>query len=206
VSGPVVFFLALDQGTSFAAGAAHGSLMGAAGQTGFCLGYAWSGRAGGWPVALAGGALGFAAGALALAAGVRLPVGPLAAILACCVALTLALMPATSVAAVPVSLGRCDIPWHMATGLVVVLALTRAAPLLGADGHARGVPGGHGGAGGIRAARPWSTACDRGAARPAARDVVVRGVLRGAGADAPCAPASSADSRRRVALHSSRRR
>ena len=94
VSGPIVFFLALDQGTSFAAAAAHGSLMGAAGQAAFCVAYGWSGRLGRWPAALALGAVGFAVGALALGTATRLPLAPLVLILAGCVALALAAMPA----------------------------------------------------------------------------------------------------------------
>jgi hypothetical protein len=131
VSGPVVFFLALDQGTSFAAATAHGSLTGAAGQASFCLGYAWSASTRRWSLALAGGTLAFAAGALALGPAVRLPAPALVAILACWIVLALALMPRTAAAAEPVSLGRWDIPWRMMTGTVVVLALTRAGPLLG---------------------------------------------------------------------------
>src|SRR5207244_11459138 len=38
-SGPVAFFLALDQGVTFAAGAATGSITGAAAQAAFCVLY-----------------------------------------------------------------------------------------------------------------------------------------------------------------------
>jgi len=131
VSGPIVFFLALDQGTSFAAAAAHGSLMGAAGQAAFCVAYGWSGRLGRWPAALALGAVGFAVGALALGTAARLPLAPLVLILAGCVALALAAMPAPAAGGTPASLGRWDIPCRMATGTIAVVALTRAAPLLG---------------------------------------------------------------------------
>ena len=132
VSGPVVFFLALDQGPSFAAATARGSLMGAAGQASFCVGYAWLGRAYGWPLALAGGTLAFAAGALAIAPVVRLAVAALVAILACWIVLMLAFMPPRARAvSISASLGRWDIPWRMITGTLLVLVLTRAAPLLG---------------------------------------------------------------------------
>lgn len=130
VSGPVVFFLALDQGAAFAAATARGSLVGAAGQASFCLGYAWTGRGSGWPAALAGGTLAFGAGALAVGPAARLPIAALVVLLGCWIAAALALMPpATAAGAVPP--GRWDIPWRMATGALLVLALTRAAPVVG---------------------------------------------------------------------------
>jgi hypothetical protein len=131
VSGPTVFFLALDQGTSFAAATAHGTLTGVAGQAGFCVAYGWSGRVCRWPAALASGALGFAMGALALGTAAQLPLATLLVLVAGCVALALRAMPAPLVGTAPVSLGRWDIPWRMATGTVAVVTLTRAAPLLG---------------------------------------------------------------------------
>lgn len=133
VSGPIALFLALEQGTSFAAAAAHGTLIGAAGQAGFCLAFAWSGRAVPWPVALASGTAGFAAGALAFEGAARLPGPTLAALLAAMVLLALSLMPAAAVpGSSPVSLGRWDIPARMFTAGTAVLGLTAAAPALGA--------------------------------------------------------------------------
>src|SRR5579864_924704 len=40
-SGPVVFLLALDQGTTFAARAAQGTLLGLISVVSFCLAYCW---------------------------------------------------------------------------------------------------------------------------------------------------------------------
>jgi hypothetical protein len=131
VSGPVVLILALDQGTSFAAATAHGTLTGAAGQASFCLGYAWSERAGRWPAALAGGVLAFALGALAFQPAGRLPALPLVATLVVWISLMLALMPVVPVERPEVSFGRWDIPWRMMTGTAVVLAITRVAPAVG---------------------------------------------------------------------------
>src|SRR6266853_4931172 len=62
-SGPVCWFLAIEQGTGFAAAAARGCLAGAAAEAGFCLAYAVAGRKGGWICSLAAGTLAFAAGA-----------------------------------------------------------------------------------------------------------------------------------------------
>jgi len=131
VSGPIAFFLALDQGTTFAADAAHGTLTGVAGQTGFCVAYGWSGYVGRWPVALAGGALGFAVGAFALGTAANLPLAPLIVLLVACVTLAFLVMPASADDTAPNSLGPWDIPCRMATGAIAVVTLTRAAPLLG---------------------------------------------------------------------------
>lgn len=171
VSGPIAFFLALEQGTSFAAAAAHGTLTGAAGQAGFCLAYAWSGRAVAWPAALASGTAGFAAGALAFEGAARLPGPTLAGLLAALVLLTLTVMPAGVPGASPVSMGRWDLPARMITAGAAVLALTTAAPALGPRFS------------GVLAAYPIITAVltvfahrDQGAAHASA---VLRGLLLG---------------------------
>jgi hypothetical protein len=62
-SGPVCWFLAIEQGTGFAAAAARGCLAGAAAEAGFCLAYAIAARKCGWICSLAAGTLAFATGA-----------------------------------------------------------------------------------------------------------------------------------------------
>ncbi|MGH7421072.1 MAG: hypothetical protein ACREI4_05540, partial [Candidatus Rokuibacteriota bacterium] len=54
-TGPVAFFIALDQGEPFAATAALGSLGGAAAEAAFCVAYGWVGLRAGWPLALLAG-------------------------------------------------------------------------------------------------------------------------------------------------------
>jgi hypothetical protein len=65
-SGPVAFFLSLDHGLAFAAGAAAGSMTGAAAQAVFCVFYGHSARGRRWMVPLAAGSLGFALASVAL--------------------------------------------------------------------------------------------------------------------------------------------
>src|ERR1700693_2386658 len=65
-SGPVCFFLALEQGTGFAAATARGSLAGAAGESGVALAYVITAREAGWPAAVGAGTLGYAATAALL--------------------------------------------------------------------------------------------------------------------------------------------
>ena len=60
-SGPVCWFLALEQGTGFAAAAARGCLGGAAAEAGFCLAYGVTARNAGWPRSIGAGTAGFAA-------------------------------------------------------------------------------------------------------------------------------------------------
>jgi hypothetical protein len=47
-SGPVVFFIALEQGKSFAARTAQATLMGLISVSAFCLTYSWASRHIGW--------------------------------------------------------------------------------------------------------------------------------------------------------------
>ncbi|HEY7834721.1 MAG TPA: hypothetical protein VIG30_14200 [Ktedonobacterales bacterium] len=66
-SGPILFFLALNRGTGFAAAAAAGTLTGTLSQVAFCLSYAWVATwRHSWPVALALALLAFGAMTTAL--------------------------------------------------------------------------------------------------------------------------------------------
>ncbi|HEU5200694.1 MAG TPA: hypothetical protein VFU32_13730, partial [Ktedonobacterales bacterium] len=60
-SGPVIFFLALAQGATFAATAAAGILAGVVSVACFCLAYSWLALRWGWPFNLITGWLIFAA-------------------------------------------------------------------------------------------------------------------------------------------------
>ena len=130
-SGPVAFFLAVDQGTGFAATAALGSLAGTAAQAGFCLAYGFAARRHSWPAAFSAGTVAFAAVALLLEAAGR-PLWLLLLIVEASLTAALLLTPRQSsglpVAAPP----RWDIPARMVVATVLVLVLTSAAPLLGA--------------------------------------------------------------------------
>ncbi len=131
-SGPVCFFLAMEQGPGFAATAASGCLAGAAAEAGFCLAYAHAARRVGWPVAIAAGTLAFAAAASLLAA-TALPLWPLAAAAVAALAVALAVLPRHDPA--PLTLPappRWDIPARMAVATALVFGLTELAPLVGA--------------------------------------------------------------------------
>jgi hypothetical protein len=130
-SGPVCFFLALDEGPGFAAAAGLGCLAGAAAEAGFCIAYGRVARHAGWPVALIVASVAFVAGAAVLTA-VALPLWPLAILV--CAALTLAqwLLPRlgrgnTELPGLP----PWDIPARMIVATSLVLGLTALAPYAG---------------------------------------------------------------------------
>jgi hypothetical protein len=130
-SGPVCFFLALDQGPGFAAAAGLGCLAGAAAEAGFCIGYGRIAPGASWPVALAVASVAFAAGAAVLAAA-ALSLWPLVILVCAALALALRLLP---------RLGRSDPelsrlpPWNIPARMIVatalVLGLTALAPYAG---------------------------------------------------------------------------
>lgn len=129
-SGPIAFFLVLEHGPGFAAGAALGSLAGALAQGVFCLGYAALAFRGGWPAAFAGGALAFAAAGAALQA-LALPLWPLTALVMGGLGVAMLLMPRGAEARRPSPPPRWDIPARMVVATALVLALTAAAATLG---------------------------------------------------------------------------
>jgi hypothetical protein len=135
-SGPVSFFLALEQGTSFAATAAAGSVAGVAASAVFAIAYAAMARRSGWPASLAVASLAFAAAVVGLHAmplGSGLPI-PLLALYAGGVAAALIgirLIPPPSALEQAPEPPRWDLPLRMVVATGLVIAITGAAPLLG---------------------------------------------------------------------------
>lgn len=129
-SGPVAFFLALDQGVSFAAGAAVGSMTGAAAQAVFCVLYGRWARGRHWAVALLAGALGFAAASVALQR-VTLALVPLLALVIGAIVVALVFMPRDFKSARPGRRPRWDIPARFVVTTAIVLLLTGLATVLG---------------------------------------------------------------------------
>jgi hypothetical protein len=132
-SGPVCFFLAVEQGTGFAAAAARGCLAGAAAEAGFCLAYGIAARqGGGWPSAIGAGTIAFAVAAAAMQLAAP-PLWLLAAIVYLALILALRLMPrlAAGSARLPTP-PRWDLPARMMVATVLVFVLTELAPVFGA--------------------------------------------------------------------------
>ena len=135
-SGPVSLFLALEQGTSFAAAAAAGSIAGAAASALFAVAYAGVARRSGWPASLGFASVVFFASVIALRAlplGSELPFPLLALYFGTLVALALAIRVLAEPGDLPaaVSPPRWDLPARMTVATVLVLIITSAASLLG---------------------------------------------------------------------------
>ena len=129
-SGPVAFYLALEQGPSFASHAALGSLAGAIAQCAYAVAYA-SVAARGWPAgALAASAAFIAVAFVGQAVQVE-SVVVLLPIVLLAVALTLRRLPEGRSAPMTASPPRWDLAARMLVGTAIVLAVTAVAPHLG---------------------------------------------------------------------------
>jgi hypothetical protein len=131
-SGPVAFFLALEHGASFGAGAAVGSLQGLAAEASFCVGYAWCAPRAGWPICFLGGTVAFAIAGVVMQA-LALPTVALVAVVVGALVLALRLLPQFAGAPVAVTPPGWDLPARMVTATALVLALTSAAQWLGPE-------------------------------------------------------------------------
>ncbi len=135
-SGPVSLFLALEQGTAFAASAAAGSIGGVAASSIFAVAYAAMARRFGWPASLTVASLAFAATVVALRA---LPLDsgfplPLLGLYACGVAaaiLGIRLIPQPGALDEAPEAPPWDLPVRMVVATSLVVLITSAAPLLG---------------------------------------------------------------------------
>jgi len=129
-SGPVAFFLALDHGLTFAAGAAAGSMTGAAAQAVFCVLYGRRAHAPHWAEPLAAGSLGFAVASVALQV-VSLTLVPLLALVVGTLFVALRFMPRDSRHPRPARRPAWDIPARIVVTTAIVLVLTGLATALG---------------------------------------------------------------------------
>jgi hypothetical protein len=129
-SGPVAFYLAIEQGPAFAAQTTLGSLVGAIAHCAYVLAYArLAGR--GWPAALGVASLAFVAvGAVGNALAIDSPFILLPLVLVA-LALTLRRLPPGRAARSTASPPRWDLPARTAIGTAIVLAATLVAPHLG---------------------------------------------------------------------------
>lgn len=131
-SGPIAFFLALGPGPRFAAAAAVGIMAGATSQGAFCLGYAWAAQRQGWQVSLLAATVAFG-GATVLLDAVSIPAAALFVAVIVVLVVSLFLMPQRQTRpAAEISYPRWDLPARMVMATAFVVALTAAAPLLGA--------------------------------------------------------------------------
>jgi hypothetical protein len=129
-SGPVVFLLALDRGSAFAATAAHASLAGCLAVSAYCLMYSRVAHRG-WLLAISVGATGWLAGALVAEASSSWLVPVTLALVVAATAVALALFPTAIPSESKASAGWSDIAVRMAVGALVVVIVTAIAPFVG---------------------------------------------------------------------------
>lgn len=131
-SGPIAFFLALQPGPSFAAEAAMGIMAGVASQALFCLGYAWAAQRAGWLPSLLAATAAYGVTTALLDLFVA-PAPALFVVMILVLVVSLFLMPGQPTRSVePIAFPRWDLPARMVVATAFVIALTTAAPLLGA--------------------------------------------------------------------------
>lgn len=135
-SGPVSFFLALEQGTGFAAAAAAGSIAGVTASAVFAVAYAAMAQRFGWPASLAVASATFAAAVVVLQAiplGTDLPLPLLALYAVGVIAAIVGIRVITSPGALTDAPEppRWDLPLRMTVATAVVILITSAAPILG---------------------------------------------------------------------------
>lgn len=130
VAGPILFFLAVERGAAFAAGAATLSLAAVVASVSFSLAYAHAGLRGPWGVALAAGLAAWAVAASVLAC------WPMSAGLA--LGLSLAalfvaprLFPPVAISASGRQTGRSELALRMLAGALLTVGVTAAAASLG---------------------------------------------------------------------------
>ncbi|MBV9569367.1 MAG: hypothetical protein JO172_14650 [Hyphomicrobiales bacterium] len=129
-SGPVAFFLTLDQGPAFAQQAAAGSLAGTAAQACFGLAYFWAADRTRWPLAFGAGAAAYTIAAASLQV-LALPHIVLFLVALAALSLALRAMPAQPIRRVVAILPLWDLPARMAVATTLVVAVTASASALG---------------------------------------------------------------------------
>ena len=129
-SGPVLFFLALEQGPQFAADATVGTVLGLLGICGYAVGYLAGSR---WGAAAALGvaSLGYVAVGIGVQPIVGAPFALLVAIVIVAIVLVIQLLPVPGGPAALREHPAWDLPARIAVGTTLVVGLTAVAPSLG---------------------------------------------------------------------------
>jgi hypothetical protein len=130
-SGPVLFFLAIDQGSGFATAAALAVLLGTISQAAFAVAYAWAAVRCGWTVAAVAGCAVFALATFGFQR-VSLPALPAFALVTASLILASILMPRSRPAVDRAAPSRWDLPLRIVVATGLVLLLTGIAPTIGA--------------------------------------------------------------------------
>lgn len=129
-SGPVLFFLAIEQGPSFAADATVGTILGLGGICGYTVGYLVGSRHGPGS-ALAAASLGYVAVGIAVQPIETAPFVLLVGLVVLAIAGVIRLLPVPRGPAAVREHPAWDLPARIVVGTTLILGLTTIAPLLG---------------------------------------------------------------------------
>jgi hypothetical protein len=130
-SGPVIFFVALSHGASFAANAGLGVISGGLSLVAYALTYSWLATRFRWHISIAGSLLVFSLSTLFLQS-TTISLLPIFALVALAILAGLRLMPNDEVVKNnDAKLSQWDIPARIFIGTSFILLLTGAAPLIG---------------------------------------------------------------------------
>jgi hypothetical protein len=129
-SGPVLFFLALEQGPSFAADATVGTVLGLLGICGYTVGYIAASHRGA-AAALLVASLGYAAVGIGVQPVTGAPFAVLVAIVVAAIAGVIQLLPAPGGPSAIRDHPAWDLPARIVVGTTLVIGLTSIAPSLG---------------------------------------------------------------------------
>ena len=130
-TGTIIFILVLTEGTTFAATAALGALLGIVSLSVFAMGYARSALRFRWPICLGVATAGFVASTILLSQVPEMvPLALAGSVAAVAVVLALLPKPAEPLPSAPTP--RWEIPLRMLTAALLVLVITTAAESLGA--------------------------------------------------------------------------
>jgi hypothetical protein len=130
LTGPVLYFLAMDRGVDFGIAACTGIELGVVCICAFMLAYGAATAFAPWPVCLAAAAAAFA-GAAWTTQGLEIELGAAAAVAAACLVITYLLLPRPLTDARPMALPWWDIPARMLATLVLVGGISIGADALG---------------------------------------------------------------------------
>lgn len=130
-SGPTLFFLDLERGSTFSAAAAEAALAGCVAIIAYVVVYARIAHRAAWPVALGLGAIGWSVAAILVQPMLQWPVLFVFAVVVVVTGLGIRWMPDGSTRTSTTTATRRDILLSMAAGTLVVVFITTTAPLLG---------------------------------------------------------------------------
>ena len=130
VAGPILFFVALEQGPQFAAASAVGALAGGLAWMSFAIAYAWAALRVSWGLALFVSLLAYVAAGIALIAAAP-PFAPMVVMIMIAVLLVPRLFPRLNQPIGASSFSRMELVARMIAGGVLTVTVTHLSPMMG---------------------------------------------------------------------------